>query len=57
MDTDKIIQDLNRRFAVLLPEFYQWEGPSMSVLSHETVQLSRYCSLRSQLPAGYVFHQ
>ena len=23
MDTDKIIQDLNRRFAVLLPEFYQ----------------------------------
>lgn len=22
MDTDKIIQDLNRRFAVLLPEFY-----------------------------------
>ena len=23
MDTDKIIQDLNRRFAVLLHEFYQ----------------------------------
>jgi hypothetical protein len=23
MDTDKIIQDLNRRFAVFLPEFYQ----------------------------------
>ena len=23
MDTDKIIQDLNRRFAVLLSEFYQ----------------------------------
>ncbi len=23
MDTDKIIQDLNRRFAALLPEFYQ----------------------------------
>lgn len=23
MDTDKIIQDLNRRFAVPLPEFYQ----------------------------------
>ena len=23
MDTDKIIQDLNRRFAAPLPEFYQ----------------------------------
>ena len=23
MDTDKVIQDLNRRFAALLPEFYQ----------------------------------
>lgn len=23
MDTDKIIQDLNRRFATPLPEFYQ----------------------------------
>ena len=23
MDTDKIIQDLNRRFAATLPEFYQ----------------------------------
>lgn len=23
MDTDKVIQDLNRRFAASLPEFYQ----------------------------------
>ena len=23
MDTDKVIQDLNRRFAAPLPEFYQ----------------------------------
>ncbi len=23
MDTDKIIQDLNRKFAALLPEFYK----------------------------------
>ena len=49
MDTDKIIQDLNRRFAAPLPEFYQrriifWYGEDkeFSEINSLAVWLSPY---------------